>query len=154
MLVNQNRVLLVVIAVAVGYLVNMPKLKLKDPMMKAGVFAAVLYLAYWFLNSQGLVEGLGDDGLSVLGDDAVQAAHDVANYDPDPAALAAAVAADKAIADANYQADKAAQAKANAAWQKMMRGAARRGDDLDAQIAASGVLDQSLNACPPGDPNC
>ena len=60
MLVNQNRVLLVVIAVIVGCLVNMPQLKLKDPKKKAGVFAAVLYLAYWFLNSRGLVEGTGD----------------------------------------------------------------------------------------------
>jgi hypothetical protein len=57
MLVNQNRVLLVVIGVVVGCLVNMPQMKLKDPMMKAGVFAACLYVAYWFLNSQGLVEG-------------------------------------------------------------------------------------------------
>jgi hypothetical protein len=58
MLVNQNRVLLVIIAVAVGCLVNMPQMKLKDPMMKAGVFAVCLYVAYWFLNSQGLVEAL------------------------------------------------------------------------------------------------
>jgi hypothetical protein len=60
MFVNQNRVLLVVIAVAVGCLVNMPQMKLKDPMMKAGVFAACLYLAYAVLNSQGLVEGHED----------------------------------------------------------------------------------------------
>jgi len=58
MLVNQNRVLLVIIAVIVGCLVNMPQLKLKDPMMKAGAFAACLYVAYAFLNSQGLIEGV------------------------------------------------------------------------------------------------
>jgi hypothetical protein len=56
MLVNQNRVLLVVIAVAVGCLVNIPQMKLKDPMMKAGVFGVCLYLSYAFLNSQGLVD--------------------------------------------------------------------------------------------------
>ena len=61
MLVNQNRVLLVVIAVAVGCLVNMPQMKLKDPRKKAGVFGVCLYLAYWFLNSQGLVEGADED---------------------------------------------------------------------------------------------
>jgi len=62
MLVNQNRVLLVIIAVIVGCLVNMPQLKLKDPRKKLAVFAGVLYLAYWFLNSQGLVEGVDNDG--------------------------------------------------------------------------------------------
>ena len=61
MLVNQNRVLLVVIAVTVGCLVNMPELGLKDPMMKAGVFSVCLYVAYAFLNSQGLVEGESTD---------------------------------------------------------------------------------------------
>jgi hypothetical protein len=64
MLVNQNRVLLVVIAVAIGCLVNMPQMKLKDPMMKAGVFAVCLYVAYWFLNSQGLVEGWTIDAIA------------------------------------------------------------------------------------------
>jgi len=63
MLVNQNRVLLVVIAVAVGCLVNMPQLKLKDPMMKAGVFSVCLYLSYAFLNSQGLVDGFSFQNL-------------------------------------------------------------------------------------------
>ena len=51
-----NRVLLVVVAVIVGCLVNMPQMKLKDPMMKAGAFAVCLYLSYTFLNSQGLIE--------------------------------------------------------------------------------------------------
>jgi hypothetical protein len=35
-------------------------MKLKDPMMKAGVFGVCLYLAYWFLNSRGLVEGVDE----------------------------------------------------------------------------------------------
>jgi len=62
MFVNKNRILLVVISVAVGCLVNMPQMKLKDPMMKAGAFAVCLYLSYTFLNSQGLIEAswLGD----------------------------------------------------------------------------------------------
>ena len=55
MFVNKNRILLVVISVAVGCLVNMPQMKLKDPMMKAGAFAVCLYLSYTFLNSQGLI---------------------------------------------------------------------------------------------------
>ena len=71
MFVNQNRVLLVVIAAAVACLVNMPELKLKDPMMKGGVFGVCLYLAYAFLNSQGLVEGHededGEDGEDPVG---------------------------------------------------------------------------------------
>jgi len=66
MLVNQNRVLLVIIAVIVGCLVNMPQLKLKDPKKKLAVFSGVLYLAYWFLNSQGLVEGSMFDDITAF----------------------------------------------------------------------------------------
>ena len=56
---NMNRVLLVFIAVIIGYIVNMPQLKIKKPMVKAGVFAGVLYVAYTFFNSYGVIEGAG-----------------------------------------------------------------------------------------------
>jgi len=58
MFINHNRILLVVIAAAVGCLVNMPQFKLKDPMMKAVAFASSLYLSYVVLNSQGYIENL------------------------------------------------------------------------------------------------
>ena len=77
MLVNQNRVLLVVIAVAIGCLVNMSEMKLKDPMMKAGVFAICLYVAYWFLNRQGLVEVMSVIPVPSLQDMAVSGNEDI-----------------------------------------------------------------------------
>jgi hypothetical protein len=113
MLVNQNRVLLVVIAVIVGCLVNIPQLKLKDPMMKGGVFATCLYIAYWFLNSQGLVEGADgsdeSDHTSLGWLEAIEKNYKANIMGAEQVVDTAAAAAAAAAADAKEAKEKAAK---------------------------------------------